>query len=141
MLLTERVRLPLPNSVTFAKPARAVLLVEDDFSVAVRLSRMIDDIGDVRCSSTSSGGTAIEIASRETPDVALVDMELAGELSGIDTAIVLRQALAVPVVFLSNTTNPALISRAKLAAPVDVIWAPYPSRRVIAVVARYLGRS
>jgi CheY-like chemotaxis protein len=139
MLLHEPVRRPLPNRVTFAKPAKRVLLVEDDFSVAFHLAQIIDGIRDVRCSSTSSGGTAVEIASRESPDVALIDIQLSGDLNGVDTAIILRQALAVPTIFLSDTTDAGIIARARLADPVDVIWAPYPAQRVVAAVARHLA--
>ena len=59
----------------------------------------------------SDGETAVREAPALKPDVALMDIELAGQLNGVQAAILLRRALPeLGIVLLSNQGSPRILS-------------------------------
>src|SRR5687767_16041970 len=59
----------------------------------------------------SDGETAVREAPALKPDVALMDIELGGELNGVQAAILLRRALPdLGIVLLSNQGSPRLLA-------------------------------
>ena len=76
-------------------------------------------------STAASGEDAIEVARRDRPDVALVDIHLAGKLDGIETAEALRKDLDVPVVYLTAHSDEETLERAKATGPSGYLVKPF----------------
>jgi two-component system, response regulator PdtaR len=66
------------------------LIVEDEFVVAENLRTELMSMGYDVVGLASSGEKAMELARREKPDLALMDIKLIGEMDGIETAIHLK---------------------------------------------------
>ncbi|MBW6531756.1 response regulator [Sphingomonas sp. RRHST34] len=101
---------------------RRLLVCEDEFYVAVRLERALLDAG-ANVTLFASLAPALAHAEREdSPDAALLDINLRGELSFplADTLL----ARGVPVIFLSGydtaTIPPAYRDVARLQKPVTL---------------------
>ena len=63
--------------------AASVLIVEDDWPVAVAVQRQLTRAGLRVLEPTSDGADAIRRVGREHPDLVLVDISLAGEIDGL----------------------------------------------------------
>jgi light-regulated signal transduction histidine kinase (bacteriophytochrome) len=74
-----------------------ILVVEDSFLLVMSLEAMFDDLGWEIVGPATRKATAMELARTETFDVALLDVNLDGEMSW-DVAIVLRER-GIPFVF------------------------------------------
>jgi PAS domain S-box-containing protein len=101
------------------------LIVEDEFVVVENLRTELVSMGYEVVGLASSGENAMELARREKPDLALMDIKLVGEMDGVETAIHLRQQLDIPVLFLSAFANERFLERAKLAEPLGYLVKPY----------------
>ncbi|HEV2473489.1 MAG TPA: response regulator, partial [Chthonomonadales bacterium] len=93
-----------------------VLVLEDERLVARDIQSTLAAAG-YETSLAASGEEAIEVARRERPDLALVDIRLAGKLDGIETARALRQELELPVVYLTAHSDEETLERAKATEP------------------------
>ena len=63
-----------------------------------------------------NGKEAPDLAKRERPDLALMDIVLQGEMDGIDTASQLRKDHHLPVIDMTAYADGATIQRAKHTA-------------------------
>ncbi len=84
---------------------KRILLVEDDFIIAMLLEKQIRKMGyDVAC-KVESGEKAIEKTKEEKPDLILMDIELTGDIDGIETVRRIRKFSDVPVIYLTGNAN------------------------------------
>ena len=110
-----------------------VLLVEDDAEAAVALTEALDAAGH-RVVGPFHSAEAAEAATALHPlDVALLDINLSGEATGVDLARSLKARWGVPVIFLSGDVS-AAAANAELAAA--MVIKPYTGRDVLDALAR-----
>ena len=116
-----------------------VLVVEDEALVATHLEACLKGLGyEVYCAAT--GEEALEVAAQAVPQLALMDIRLAGAMDGIDAAIELRRRHGVPCVFLTAYADDATIERAKRAEPVGYLVKPFRERELRATIEVALRR-
>jgi CRP-like cAMP-binding protein len=70
-----------------------------------------------------------------------MDINLAGELDGIETATKLNEIYQVPLVFLSALSDEVTLQRAKLTKPFGYLFKPYDPLELKTVVELTLARS
>jgi CheY-like chemotaxis protein len=80
-----------------------VLLVEDNEGLCEAMRYGLEATGKVAVlASAAHGEDALDLSLEERPDVVLMDVQLAGEMNGIEAAIALRREYPrLPVVFYS----------------------------------------
>jgi DNA-binding NarL/FixJ family response regulator len=80
-----------------------LLLVEDNPTLCGALKKGLEETGFVSVvAETASGEDALEICLKEPPDVILMDVQLSGEMNGIQAAVAIRREHPrLPVVFYS----------------------------------------
>src|SRR5579871_6977083 len=80
-----------------------LLLVEDNEKLRPALGAGLEDTGTVHVVGTcGSGEEALTLCLTEPPDVILMDVQLAGEMSGIEAAVAIRREFPrMPVIFYS----------------------------------------
>lgn len=111
------------------RPAR-IYIVEDEALIAMELADRLTKLGYGVCGKTTRGEQALKDIPRINPDIVLMDISLAGELNGIDTAAKLRQALDVPVVFLTAFSDSALLKEALGTEPFGYLLKPFEEREL-----------
>ncbi len=117
-----------------------LLVVEDEALVAMHLENCLKALGyEVR--SASSGEEALELAQAWWPQLALMDIHLAGVIDGIEAADELRRRFHVPSVFLTAYADEQTIQRAKKAEPVGYLVKPFRERELHATIEVALRRS
>jgi len=103
---------------------KTILIVEDDGILAIHLKKTLSGFGYTSFASVATGEEAVEIVKNGIPDLILMDIELAGEINGIDTAEIIRSFSDVPVVFLTGYSQEHLIQQAKFTAPAAYLIKP-----------------
>jgi DNA-binding response OmpR family regulator len=63
-----------------------------------------------------TGEEALALAAEHEPDVAVLDVRLAGPVDGVDVAAALRRRSGTPVVFLSANSDDATVARGRRRA-------------------------
>ena len=94
-----------------------ILIVQTEEADVSRLEECLRGFGYAACTTVTCGRRAIEEAAGGRPDVALVDVELEGELSGIEVAELLGARFDVPVIYLTAAVEEDLLQRADTTRP------------------------
>jgi two-component system sensor histidine kinase UhpB len=102
-----------------------ILIVEDEAPIADLIRRFLTRSGYEVSAAVSTGEEALVQAARLSPDLALMDITLAGDLNGIQTAELLLGRFDIPVVFLSGLADDATIERSRDARAFGFVVKPF----------------
>ena len=117
-----------------------ILIVEDEMLLALDLEHMLRDAGYDVCGVATDADEAVTAVQRRTPDLALMDVRLAHDSSGIDAARRLRRCWNVPSIFVSANLDQDTRAHAMEAAPLGFVNKPYRQRDILAAVASAAAR-
>lgn len=81
---------------------RQILIVEDDLVVGSELADVLSEQGLTVFGPVADGLEALKLARDEPPVVAIVDLNLAGEINGLTVARHLVEKFGVRIVFVSG---------------------------------------
>lgn len=95
----------------------SILIVEDEGIVAKDMQQTLRELGYDAYAIASGADDAVACASERCPDLVLMDIRIKGERDGIETAQLLTDRFAVPIVYLTAHADDATLDRAKLTAP------------------------
>ncbi|BCJ92083.1 hypothetical protein IZ6_28180 [Terrihabitans soli] len=109
---------------------RSVLVVEDEALIALDLACSIEQLGYKVLGPASNGEDARRIASREAPDLLLMDVSIQGKADGIDTARAITEKTPAKVIFLTAHTDLATRRRAEEMRPAAFLTKPYTARHI-----------
>jgi len=124
------------TDVQTTQTGQTLMIVEDEALVAQVLRDELTDAGYNVLDLTTRRAEALKVAKACTPDLALVNICLAGRDDGIELAENLK-ALDIPVVFISGQ-----VSRARSADTVAIasMPKPYDAHDMVLAVAYLLAR-
>jgi CheY-like chemotaxis protein len=122
-------------------PIKKVLLVDDDADLR-RLGKLsLSKVGGWEVLLAASGEEALALASREAPDVVLLDVSMPG-MDGPTVLRALRQepvTAAVPVVFITARALPEEIRSLVAAGAVGVITKPFDAMNLPGQITRLVS--
>ncbi|HEV2551243.1 MAG TPA: response regulator [Stellaceae bacterium] len=118
----------------------SILIVEDEALIASYIQEVLEESGFAVAGIASSGPEAISLASTSKPDLALVDIKLAGRMDGIEVALLMRTRFKVPSIFLSGLCDPDTTARAQAASPLGFLEKPFRPSQVFNALERALER-
>ncbi len=98
-------------TVIASNPAR-VLIVEDEWVVAIDVRECLKELGYQVVAIVASGEQAIVKARDLHPDVVLMDIRLEGEMDGIQAAHQIWNELQIPVIYATGYSDQATVDRA-----------------------------
>ena len=119
------------------KPER-ILVVEDDFLVAMQMESALTEAGFAVAGVAASGEDAIELALTERPRLAVMDIRLAGDRDGIDTALQLFAEHGIRCIFATAHHDEHSRRRAAPAGPLGWLHKPYTMASLVGMVRRAL---
>jgi DNA-binding LytR/AlgR family response regulator len=102
-----------------------ILVVEDESIVSKDIQHSLLRFGYGVSGSCSNGEKAIELIHELNPDVVLMDINLKGSLTGIETAEIIKKEFAVPVIFLTAYSDDLTLTKAVIAEPFGYIIKPF----------------
>jgi DNA-binding LytR/AlgR family response regulator len=101
-----------------------VMLVEDDWIISKEISYTLHDLGFDVVGTCDNGEEALQQIKITKPDIVLLDIHLASEMTGIDVAKQLKQENSVPFIFLTALADSLTIEKAKVAEPYAYLVKP-----------------
>jgi len=116
-----------------------ILVVEDEAIVARDIQLQLVRLGYDAVAHARRGEDAVLLADELHPDLVLMDIQLAGTMSGVEAATQIRLRHAIPVVFLTAFADDSTLQPAKLAEPFGYVLKPYAERelRIVLEMALY----
>ena len=81
--------------------AARILIVEDEFIVAADLEMKLNRLGYRVVGSAVNGEEAIALAERHRPDLVLMDIQLQGDMNGMEAAETIRAGNRIPIIFIT----------------------------------------
>jgi CheY-like chemotaxis protein len=117
-----------------------ILVVEDEYLLAAELEHHLQQAGFTVVGIASSAEEALEFATSEKPDLAVMDIRLAGPRDGIEAAIDLRSQLGIPSIFASAHADEATRKRSEAAHPLGWLHKPFSGSALIALVKKATTR-
>jgi len=114
--------------------ATRILVVEDEAIVAQDLRASLETLDYDVCAVVDSGEDALEKVEALRPELVLMDIVLAGKMSGTEAAGLIRQRFGVPVVYLTAYTDDETLAKAGVTDPAGYIVKPFQDRELRSVV-------
>lgn len=111
-----------------------ILIVEDEVIVARDIQKMLQALGYGPVWTAVSGRAAIETARRELPDLILMDIKLKGHIDGIESAMIVKDEMDIPIVYLTAYADQKTLERAKVTEPFGYLLKPFNIRELHSTV-------
>ena len=119
-------------------PKRA-LIVEDEIFVALHLELVLEDLGIEVLEIVATGREAFSMAIAEKPDVIFMDINLRGDIDGIEAARLIRDRSEIPIVFVTAYGDEATLKRVEAVAPhAPVLQKPALPKALITAIKRVI---
>ncbi len=107
-----------------------ILVVEDESIVARDIRNMLLGLGYEVVGVVPSGEEAVALAEESEPSLALVDVMLQGEMTGVEAADFIYSGFNIPVVYLTAYADESTLQRAKLTEPFGYLLKPFEEREL-----------
>jgi CheY-like chemotaxis protein len=105
-----------------------ILIVEDEILVATDIQESLESLGYSVLNTVDTGLKAIEAVEKELPDLVLMDINLKGEMTGIEAAKTIIQKNDVPIIYLTANADIDTVNKAKVALPYGYIIKPFTDK-------------
>lgn len=112
----------------------AIFIVEDEAIVANDIMETLKSLGYDVPGIAKSGEIAIEKVGALRPDLVLMDIHLATQMDGVETAGKIHILYGIPVIYLTAYADKELLDRAKVTMPYGYVIKPYDERELHSVI-------
>ncbi len=102
-----------------------ILIVEDEMIIAANISLQLTELGYEVTGILPRGEETLSHIKIDKPDIVLLDIQLKGELDGIETAHEIQKQYNIPIIYLTANADEAHFNRAKETHPYAFISKPF----------------
>jgi CheY-like chemotaxis protein len=102
-----------------------ILIVEDDDIIAKVEDWRLKNLGYEVCGRAITGAEAMEMAAKHKPDVVLMDINIKGDIDGIETAKMIKKAYNIPVIYVTSHSDGQTLERARDTNPDGFVVKPF----------------
>ena len=102
-----------------------IIIVESDTVVAKDIEERLTTLGYTICAIVSSKAQAITKVTEVRPDLVLIDMDVEGEMDGVDIAQEIYNRFDIPVIYLTNYVNEDLLEKVRATRAFGHVFKPY----------------
>ena len=117
-----------------------ILIVEDEMIIGANISLQLSKLGYDVTGIVSRGEEAMAHVKQNPPDIVLMDIQLKGEMDGIDTVIRMQQEMDMPVIYLTANADDDNFDRAKATNPYAFISKPFKKLDLQHAIELTMGR-
>ncbi|WP_222184602.1 response regulator [Geminicoccus harenae] len=115
---------PEQGGAGHADDDRRVLIVEDNWLVAIEMEAALSEAGYEVVGLAMSADQAVRLCGSERPAVVLMDIRLQGRLDGVSAAVEILQRYGIHSIFVTAYGDPETRARAEAAQPLGWILKP-----------------
>jgi len=102
-----------------------IMVVEDEPEVVHEIEVCLDGLHYVVAGNAASGAEAVELARKIQPDLVLLDVDIGGDMGGVEAAGVIQKRFGIPVVYLSAYGDRGAIEQGKDGDPFGWVLKPF----------------
>ncbi|OPX74134.1 MAG: two-component response regulator [Methanoregulaceae archaeon PtaU1.Bin059] len=117
-----------------------ILITEDEQVVAQDLKMTLEGFGYTVAGIAHSGEQAIALAGQVHPDLIMMDIFLAGEMTGIQAAEEIRSRFDIPIIFLTAYSEAQLIEQVRETGPYGYLLKPFNEQEMYIAIEIALFR-
>ncbi len=118
-----------------------ILIVEDEVITGMALGRELESFGYEITARVTTGAEAIAAAERVLPDAILMDINIRGDLTGIETARKIRSRFQIPIAFITGYHDREVMRLAEEVRPFGYFIKPVDGRKVHEILSRLLQKN
>ncbi|MCD6163715.1 MAG: PAS domain S-box protein [candidate division Zixibacteria bacterium] len=111
-------------------PKNKVLIVEDEGIVAMDIKDRLETLGYIVTGTVASGNEAIKNVENTHPEMVLMDIQIQGDMDGVEAAERILKHFDIPVIFLTANSDEKTLQRAKLTGPFGYLLKPFEEREL-----------
>jgi len=104
---------------------KKILLVEDDDIIAKVEDWRLKNLGYEVAGRAVSGAEAMDLVAKTRPDLVLMDINIQGDVDGIETAKRIKKQFSIPVVYVTSHSDGLTLDRAKATQPDGFVVKPF----------------
>jgi PAS domain S-box-containing protein len=117
-----------------------ILIVEDEKIVAWDIKERLEGLGYHIAARATSGEAAIVSLAQTRPDLVLMDIQLPGQINGIETAQIIYDQFNIPVVYLTAHSDEQTLQAAAETNPFGYLLKPFQTRELHSTIQIALRR-
>ena len=116
------------------RPSRRLLVVEDEFFLAVQIEEWLLDNGLEVVDVVHTADEAVAVADTERPDLVIMDIRLASETDGIAAALEILDRTGIRCIFATAYADAATRERGEKARPFGWLRKPFTADVLLGAV-------
>lgn len=101
-----------------------ILIVEDEFIIAILIEKQINKLGYNVIAKATNGQKTIDIVKENNCDLVLMDIKILGDLDGVQTMQEIRTFSDIPVIYITGNSDPTTREKAMETNPAGYIIKP-----------------
>jgi YesN/AraC family two-component response regulator len=113
-----------------------ILIVEDEIIIGTLLKKVFENEGFTIAGIAPSGERAIEIAAVNKLDFVIMDIQLSGNLNGIDTSIVIRENQDTNIIFITGYSDMETQERVLRTNPAGFLLKPLDVNELLLLIRK-----
>ena len=118
---------------------KKILIVEDNAIIAMETIDRVKRLGYGVSGLAATGRDAIRLARAMQPDLILMDINLRGDMDGIEAAVEILRRASVLVIYITAYSDEDTLKRAMASKPFRYLVKPYKERDLYASIEEALG--
>jgi len=107
------------------KSPTKILIVEDEMIIGANISLQLTKLGYEVTGLVTRGEEALNHVKQHKPDIVLMDIQLKGDLDGIETVKLMHKEINLPIIYLTANADQEHFDRAKSTNPYAFISKPF----------------
>ncbi len=113
---------------------KRIFIVEDDRLTVIMIETILSKLGYDIAGVAACGEDVLKKVSGNSPDLILMDINLAGKLSGIEAATQVTAKFDIPIIYLSAFSDDEVLQLAKVTKPYGFLVKPIHDRELHATI-------
>lgn len=106
-------------------PPASILIIEDEVTIACDIALNLEAHGYKIAGILHTAEDGMDFLRTRRADLVMLDINLGGELSGIDLATILDQELGIPFIYLTSYADADTVNRAAHTFPAGYLVKPF----------------
>lgn len=116
-------------------------IVEDSVAISMYLRKLLGREGYCVTGVSQKGEEALNEVRYLLPDMVLMDVNLAGHMTGTEVAGLIKDEFNIPVIYVTGSTDATTIQKAKLTEPYGYVFKPFNDREILTSVEMCLHKA
>ncbi|MFK8160853.1 MAG: LytR/AlgR family response regulator transcription factor [Lewinella sp.] len=102
-----------------------ILIVEDEALFANHIQLLVEDLEHEVMGPAADAETALALVKQQSPDLVLMDINIAGAYDGVETAELIQKEHPCPVIFITAQHDERSFLRASRLGPANFLLKPF----------------